>query len=154
MPPRNRVSWDNFSCGSKTPPSFSAHILSGEAGTILAENPDTTVGIDVAVFSSQIMDNQPDDSSLVVGIPLLAVEILSPSDKHEEVREKVREYLRVGVPLVWEVDPDFQTVCVFQPDREPIMFNRNARIDGADVLPGLSIPVAELFPELEHDYIC
>ncbi len=40
-------------------PSFSAHILSGEAGTILAENPDTTVGIDVALFSSQIMDNQP-----------------------------------------------------------------------------------------------
>lgn len=127
-------------------PDFSAGVLSGEAGAILAQSPDTTVGIDVALFDSAVLANQSDHSALVVGVPLLAVEILSPTDKHEEVHEKIDEYLRVGTRLVWEVDPDFQTIRVFQPGHEPIMVNRNQRIDGSDVLPGFDVPVGTLFP--------
>lgn len=127
-------------------PQLQADVLSGEAGSILASNPDTTVGIDVAVFSLETLEDQSATSSMVVGIPLLAVEILSPSDKHEDVHEKITEYLRVGVPLVWEVDPDFQTVKVFQPSEEPVMFNRNQQLDGGSTLPGFQISVAELFP--------
>lgn len=76
----------------------------------------------------------------------MADEILSPHDKHEEVHEKIAEYLRVGVALVWEVDPDFQTVRVFRPEHEPIMFNRKQRIDGGEVLMGFEVAVATLFP--------
>ena len=67
---------------------LSARVLSGEVGTILAEQPDTTVGIDVAVFSLDILQNQSDETSIVRGVPILAVEILSPSDMHEDVHEK------------------------------------------------------------------
>lgn len=57
------------------------------------------------------------------------------------------EYLRTGVRLVWEVDPDFQTVRVHQPDQEPVMFNRKQTITGDDVLPGFEVSVADLFPQ-------
>ena len=124
-----------------------AEVLSGEAGSVIAQNPDTAVGIDVAVFSLDTLSQQTDDSTWVVGVPLLAVEILSPSDKHEDVHEKISEYLRSGVPLVWEVDPDFQTVRVFQPNHEPIMFNRTQQLDAGDVLPGFQVPVADFFPK-------
>ncbi len=127
-------------------PDFAAEILSGEAGAVLAQNPDTTVGIDVAVFSMQVLKNQSRTSSMVVGVPLLAVEILSPSDKHEETHEKIVEYLRIGVPLVWEIDPDFQTVRVYRPDAEPCMFNRAQQLTAEKVLPGFEVAVAELFP--------
>ena len=52
----------------------------------------------------------PDDTFLIDGPPVLAVEILSPKDKHEEVVEKINAYLESGVALVWIVDPDLRTV--------------------------------------------
>lgn len=125
---------------------FAADVLSGEVGSILAQDPDTTVGIDVALFSRDVLRQQTDESRLVVGVPILAVEILSPNDKHEEVREKIVEYLRTGVRVVWEVDPDFHTVRVHQNRQEPVMFNREQKLVGGDDLPGFSVPVAELFP--------
>ena len=128
-------------------PEFDADVLSGEVGSVLARDPDTTVGIDVALFSLNDLRGQTDPSRLVVGVPILAVEILSPNDKHEETREKIVEYLRAGVGLVWEVDPDFQTVRVFRRGHEPVMFNRNQTLSGDDVLPEFNVPVANLFPK-------
>ncbi|MEO8495695.1 MAG: Uma2 family endonuclease [Planctomycetota bacterium] len=121
-------------------------VLSGEAGSILQQDPDTTVGIDVALFSLDVLRRQTDETRLVVGVPILAVEILSPNDKHEEIREKIVEYLRTGVRLVWEVDPDFQTVRIYRRDQEPVMFNRKQLLSASDVLPGFEVAVADLFP--------
>lgn len=125
---------------------FEADVLSGEAGSILQKDPDTTVGIDVALFSLDVLRQQNDETRMVLGVPILAVEILSPNDKHEEIREKIVEYLRTGVKLVWEVDPDFQTVRVFQQGREPEMFNRTQKLSAGDVLPDFEVSVADLFP--------
>jgi Uma2 family endonuclease len=125
---------------------FEADVLSGEAGSILQQDPDTTVGIDVALFSLEVLRRQTDETRMVLGVPILAVEILSPHDKHEEIGEKIVEYLRTGVKLVWEVDPDFQTVRVYRPDHEPVMFNRKQKLTAADVLPGFEVTVADLFP--------
>lgn len=127
-------------------PEIQADVLSGEAGSILARDPDTTVGIDVAVFSLDVLRRQTDETRLVVGVPILAVEILSPNDRHEEIHEKIVEYLRVGVKLIWEVDPDFQTVRVYRPGSEPEMFNRAQLLSGGGILPGFEVPVVDLFP--------
>jgi len=127
-------------------PDFEGDVLSGEVGSILAQDPDTMVGIDVALFSLEVLRRQTEQTGLVHGVPILAVEILSPSDKHEAIHEKIVEYLRTGVKLVWEVDPDFRTVRVHRPDREPVMFNRNQTLTGEEILPGFEVAVAELFP--------
>jgi Uma2 family endonuclease len=37
--------------------------------------------------------------------PLVAVEILSPDDRLNEVREKLEQYRSWGVPHVWLIDP-------------------------------------------------
>ncbi len=127
-------------------PDFEGDILSGEVGSILAEDPDTTVGIDVALFSLEVLQHQTDQTRLVRGVPILAVEILSPNDKHDEIREKIMEYRRTGVKLIWEVDPDFQTIRVHRQEQEPVMFNRNQTLAGDKVLPGFEVAVADLFP--------
>jgi Uma2 family endonuclease len=125
-------------CERQSEPRGEVH--AGEVGTILRRDPDTTVGIDVAYFSAEVVDRQSDNTTIIE-----AVEVLSPSDKHEEVREKVLEYLDTGVPLVWIVDPYFQTVQVHRPHDAPEMFNREQTVSGGDVLPGLKIAVAEIF---------
>jgi Uma2 family endonuclease len=126
---------------------LAAEVMSGEVGCILEHDPDTTVGIDVAVFPMEVVHHQTELSSQVDGIPLLAVEILSPSDTHEASNEKVLTYLRTGVPVVWNVDPDFQTVCVYRPEREPQLFSRSQTLAQIEELPGLQVPLRELFPK-------
>ena len=126
-------------------PGSLGEVHSGEVGTILRREPDTTVGIDVAYFSAETMARQTDATTLIEGQPRLAVEVLSPSDKLEEIREKVLEYLDVGVDLVWIVDPYFQTVQVHRRDSAPVTYNREQEMTGGDILPGLTFAVADIF---------
>ena len=120
-------------------------VHTGEVGTILRRDPDTTVGIDVAYFAADVIARQTDETTMIDGPPRLAVEVQSPSDKLEDVREKVLEYLDAGVALVWIVDPYFETVQVHRIDAEPELFNREQTLSGGEVLPGLDITVADIF---------
>lgn len=126
-------------------PEPRGQVLGGEAGFRLRRNPDTTVGVDVAYVSAETMAGTPEDAALVEGPPLLAVELLSPSDKQEEIYEKVKEYLRCGVPQVWIIDPFFQTLSVHRPGEEPLLFNIRQEFSADPILPGLSVKVADIF---------
>ena len=77
--------------------------------------------------------------------PDLAAEVLSPSDRMVEALAKITMYLEAGVRLVWLVDPEAMTITVFRPDAALKMLGIGDTLDGGDVLPGFSVPVAELF---------
>ena len=126
------------------PPKFD--VLAGEVGVSLTGDPLTAVGIDVAVFDLELLQAQDDTTRMVIGVPKLAVEILSASDQHGAIVEKIDEYLERGVGAVWEVDPSFQTVRVHVLGQNAIMFNRDQTIVQEPWLSGLSIPVADMFP--------
>jgi Uma2 family endonuclease len=76
---------------------------------------------------------------------VLVAEVLSPSDKHEDVTERVEEYLDAVVAIVWIVDPDFDTVTVHRPKVRPQMFNRDDELSAEPHLPGFRVQVAEFF---------
>src|SRR5438105_1899119 len=50
----------------------------GGAAIRLRQNPDTTIGVDVAYISAQVAQANPDDAFVIDGIPVLIAEILSP----------------------------------------------------------------------------
>jgi Uma2 family endonuclease len=120
-------------------------VYSGEVGCILQHEPSTVVGIDVAYFAHTVTGRQTDRTTLIDGVPLLAIEVLSPSDRQSDVHEKVSLYLDANVQAVWIVDPFFQTVQVHRQGAAPQSFNREETLSGSDVLPGLTIAVADLF---------
>jgi Uma2 family endonuclease len=120
-------------------------VLGGEAGVRLRRNPDTTVGVDVVYVSAEVAARQPDDTTLIDGVPVLAVEILSPSDTLDEVNEKIDGYLSAGVALVWVIDPHHRTVEIFRPGAEPELVNVRQELSGDPMLPGFRVPVAQLF---------
>jgi Uma2 family endonuclease len=126
-------------------PKPRGEVLSGEAGCRLRRNPDSTVGIDVVYISADLAAHDPEETSLIDGVPVLAVEILSPSDKQEEINEKIDEYLVTGVAVVWVVDPHFQTVRVHRPGLPPELFNTGQELSGEPHLPGFRVPVADIF---------
>jgi Uma2 family endonuclease len=126
-------------------PSPRGQVLGGEAGVRLSRDPDTTVGIDVVYVSAEVVVRQTDETTLIDGVPTLAVEILSPNDTVEEIHDKVTTYRLAGVPLVWIVDPYSRTVRVHRADAEPELYNIRQELSGEPHLPGFLVPVARLF---------
>ncbi len=78
--------------------------------------------------------------------PDLAVEVVSPNDLYNEVDVKVSEYLDAGVPLVWVVNPEARSGCVYGPDGSARGLRDADEIDGGDVLPGFRCRVADFLP--------
>lgn len=126
-------------------PEPRGEILDGDAGFRIRRNPDTTVGIDVAYISAELSAATPENATYVEGVPVLAVEILSPSEKLEDIGDKVQEYLERGVAQVWLVDPVFRTVTVHRAGAEPELFNVHRELSGEPDLPGFRIKVADIF---------
>jgi Uma2 family endonuclease len=98
-------------------------VLCGEAGVRLRRDPDTTAGVDVVYVSAEVMARQSDETTLIDGVPVLAVEILSPNDTQDEINEKIDDYLAAGVLLVWVIDLHHRTVEIFRPGAEPELVN-------------------------------
>lgn len=77
--------------------------------------------------------------------PDLAVEVVSPGDLYFEVIEKVREYLRAGVKLVWVIDPHSRVVEIYRADGTGGPLDERGELSGEAVIPGFACRVAELF---------
>ena len=120
-------------------------VLCGEAGVRLRRNPDTTVGIDVVYVAAEVAAKESDETTLIEGVPILVVEILSPSDTQEHINEKIDDYLRAGVRLVWVIDPHDRSVLIYRPGKEPEMVNVRQELSGEPELPGFRVPAAQLF---------
>jgi Uma2 family endonuclease len=60
---------------------------------------------------------------------------------------KLGEYAAAGVKLVWYVDPEAKTVTVYPKGRErgKKVLGVGDTLDGGKVLPGFTLPVADLF---------
>lgn len=121
--------------------------FAGECGFLLRENPASVVGIDVAFVSCEVLSRTNRWSQLVNGIPLLAIEILSPDDLQEEINTRVGEYLEVGVPLVWVVEPISQTVMVHCQDEKTRLFAGDEVLVGEPFLPGLRVVASRIFAD-------
>src|SRR5262249_2476430 len=79
--------------------------------------------------------------------PDLAAEVVSPNDTYEEVDQKIEEYLRAGVRLVWIISPRNHTIRVYRFNGSSHSLRENDELDGEDVLPGFRCPVRDLFPQ-------
>ena len=81
--------------------------------------------------------------------PDLAVEVLSESNTPAEMARKRQEYFTAGVRLVWFVDPDARTEEVYTAPDQSTVVNEEGTLDGGAVLPGFTLPLRDLFPELD-----
>jgi Uma2 family endonuclease len=80
----------------------------------------------------------------------LVVEILSESNTEKEMARKYREYFQAGVQLVWEVDPKTRSVAVYTSPDHSSLLNEAQTLDGGNVLSGFTLPLAQLFAELDR----
>jgi Uma2 family endonuclease len=78
-------------------------------GLLIRRNPVTTRVPDIAVF---IRSNVVEQDGYIHSAPELVVEVLSPANTRAERADKLRDYESLGVPEVWVLSPEGQTVEV------------------------------------------
>ena len=117
-------------------------VMTGEVGIFTRWNPDRVRGADVIFISHAQYERRTKTRGFLDVAPELVVEILSPENRHVDIREKTREYLAIGVRLVLVVDPDHRTIAAYRPDGAVLHFRDGAAVPCDDVLPGFSLPVA------------
>lgn len=116
-----------------------------ESGFFLERDPDTVRGPDVYYIAPERASGVSIPEAFWNTAPDLAVEIVSPSDKVGDVREKVRDYLAAGTPLVWVVYPRTREVVVHTPDGLARTYGVSDVLEGFEALPGFRCAVADLF---------
>ena len=77
--------------------------------------------------------------------PDMATEVISPKDLAYEIDQKVEEYLRAGVRLVWVINPETRTVRIYRADGSMSGLRENDYLDGEDVIPAFRCRVGDLF---------
>jgi Uma2 family endonuclease len=119
-------------------------VVTTETGFVLEEGPDTLRGPDVAYMRA---DPAPygKPAGFIRGAPDLAVEVISPANTWVDIQEKVQQYFGAGCRLVWIVQPKTRSVLVHSSPDESRTLREHDTLDGADVLPGFALPVADLF---------
>ena len=70
---------------------------------------------------------------------------MSTSDRLARVTWKAGRYLLAGAELVWVLDPKRRRAVVFRRDALPETLPEDGALDGEAVLPGLRLPLAELW---------
>ena len=104
---------------------------------------------DVSYFSWAQLPAGFLDARIGTVSPALAVEVLSVSNTRAEMERKRREYFASGTQLVWIVDPRTETVAVYTDPTTHTTLTTADTLDGGAVLPGFTVPVAELFSYLD-----
>ena len=125
-------------------------VASGESGVVLPGR-ETALGVDVVLFDAETVANQPPPPGLGEGIhvwhgvPRLVVEVISASDRDENVAAKVLEYLAASVPLVWVARPSLKTLTIHRPDGPARTYQGDDAVPGHAAAPDLDVRAGDLF---------
>jgi Uma2 family endonuclease len=95
---------------------------------------------DVSVFSRDIPIEQ-----VFTRPQLIAIEVLSPEDRHSRIDERLRNFASFGVPNLWVVDPETRVGW----DCSDGNWVRKERFEVANSAIYLSLP--ELFAQIDQD---
>jgi Uma2 family endonuclease len=112
-------------------------------GFVLYESPGTVRFSDIAFVKRERLKREPQEGILRMS-PDLAIEVLSPSNRPAQMRDKVADYLDTGAAMVWVVDAKRRIVTVHRRTEAEVLSAQDT-LGGGDVIAGWSLPVSEIF---------
>ncbi len=87
-----------------------------------------------------ILGNKPTERFLTQA-PFLCIEVLSERDTLHNIQDRVDDYVQMGVPNIWVIDPTYRSAWIshngaLEPVRDGVLRTSN---------PDIALPLAELF---------
>jgi Uma2 family endonuclease len=103
------------------------------------------VAVDAAVVRKEHITEGAITGDVYPGAPDLAVIVVSPHDRFDDVEADVHAMLDNGTRHVWIVRPRVRMVTVHDAPRQVTVVGASETLSAADVLPAFYLPVANLF---------
>lgn len=121
-------------------------VMSGEVRFLLHGRTDHFREADIAFVRTDKYPSGNAPPRADTTVPDFVAEIISPSDMAAMVQEKVRDWLDMGVRLLWLIYPKTKEVVVVRADGSSLIVPRSGVLNGEDVFPGLSLPIGSFMP--------
>lgn len=120
-------------------------VLNNDAGVITERGPDTVRGPDVSFYSYARVPKGSVPVGYPPAAPELVFEVFSPFDRWPDTLAKAGEYLKAGVEMVCVVDPEHETVTVYDARQPGRTYAADEELAFPEWLGGLSLRVRDLF---------
>jgi len=98
---------------------------------------------DVCVYPQQPVNFFAPDSIRMAEMPIMAIEIVSPTQVIQDVLEKFPIYFQAGIQSCWLVIPAAQTVSVYASPTQAQVFTAPGEL--TDPMLNIRIPLAQIF---------
>jgi Uma2 family endonuclease len=150
VPPKGRHAALQMAIGTL----INSLVLPSKTARALPELRTTFAGMsrvpDVAVF---LWERVPRDARGRIAddffdAPDVAIEIVSPGQSVNALIRRCMTFLDAGVKAALLVDPDHETISVFRPGGPPMVLGGTDEVDLTDLVPGLRVPVNQVFDAL------
>jgi Uma2 family endonuclease len=112
---------------------------------VLRRDPDQVRIPDVSFVAWESVPEGDVSERFWEGPPTLAIEVVSPHDRADDIHDRVQDYLEAGTRQVWVLWPRRRSVSVYSPAADTRELGPDAQLVGADVLPGFGVRVGDLF---------
>ncbi len=113
--------------------------VASELSLALADWPSVP---DICIFPKTPL-NLREDVIAVTDPPLCAIEITSPSQSTDQMRQKVEKYFQHGVQSCWIVFPALANIYVFSSPDDYEIYRAHETLQ--DAVLGISLPLKEVF---------
>jgi Uma2 family endonuclease len=124
------------------------YALCNDFGVLVARDPDTLRGADVAFYSHGRLSEKSAAEDIPTIPPDLVVEVVSPGNTAADLLKEIYEYLNIGVGMVWIVHPVRRTLTIYRAGdaATPVVLREDDAIANLEELPGFEAKTAEFFP--------
>jgi Uma2 family endonuclease len=123
------------------------HVLTGEAGVIIARRPDTVRGADVAFISYRRQPKGAVEEGFLTRPPELVIEVFGKDMSWDKMEEKIADYHSAGVDLVWVLDPHTETLRAYPLDGAPVLLRDADQASAHPHVDGFTIRVSQFFAD-------
>jgi Uma2 family endonuclease len=120
-------------------------VFASEVGFQLASDPDTVRAPDIAFVARARVDVTGIPRGYWPGAPDLAIEVVSPNDRHSAVEGKALDWLEAGAGAVVVVDPPRCTATVYRAAHDIRVLTAGEPLELGDVVAGWAPRVGEFF---------
>ncbi len=120
-------------------------VMGDNVGYVLRRDPDHVCAPDVSFIAWDSVPEGDVSERFWEGPPTIAVEVVSPNDRANDIHDRVQDYLEAGTRQVWALWPRRSSVSVYSLDVDTRELGSEAQLVGGDVLPGFGVRVGDLF---------
>ncbi len=119
-------------------------------GRVYGDNTLFTIGAnkripDAAFVSSEKIPSTGEPFDIWNFAPDIAIEVISPSERHNAVEQKISDYFAAGVRQVWKIVPESKTIAIYFSPTEITVLTENDTLTCEGILPNFRLNLSDIF---------